>query len=119
MLLAYLENVVLANAVLCTCANALKIDLDDQASLRKASKAIAENVQSYYHGTEVGGTPGIFGEPELVAWNESAIAWNALVDYWRLTGDDSYLDQTVQALSFQQGDNHDYQPSNRTASLVC
>lgn len=43
--------------------------------------------------------------------------FGTLVDYWHYTGDTSFVNETRYALIFQSGNNHDYQPTNWTASL--
>lgn len=37
-----------------------------------------------------------------------------MVDYWYYTGDDSYVNLTIEALLFQVGDSNDYMPRNQT-----
>lgn len=43
--------------------------------------------------------------------------WGTLIDYWRLTGDETYNDEIAQALLWQTGPNRDFMPLNVTASL--
>jgi mannan endo-1,6-alpha-mannosidase len=40
-----------------------------------------------------------------------------LVDYWTLTGDDSYVNQTRQALVHQSGEHRDYNPRNQSLQM--
>jgi mannan endo-1,6-alpha-mannosidase len=40
--------------------------------------------------------------------------FGTLVDYWYLTGDDTYNEITTEALLFQVGPNNDYMPPNQT-----
>ena len=39
------------------------------------------------------------------------------MDYWYYTGDSSYNDVIIQSMTFQVGEDRDYQPRNHTASL--
>lgn len=43
--------------------------------------------------------------------------WGTLLDYWALTGDETYNSLISQALLFQVGDHADYMPLNYTLSL--
>ena len=43
--------------------------------------------------------------------------WGTLIDYWHLTGDDTYNDIVMEAMLWQTGPNADYMPPNVTASL--
>lgn len=43
--------------------------------------------------------------------------WGTYIDYWHLTGDDTYNNVTTRAMLFQTGDDRDYMPPNVTASL--
>ncbi|KAJ0161908.1 Mannan endo-1,6-alpha-mannosidase DCW1 [Colletotrichum tanaceti] len=53
-----------------------------------------------------------------VTWDddgwEAGAMFGTLVDYWWLTGDDSYNAITTQALLHQAGDDDDYMPQNQT-----
>ena len=41
----------------------------------------------------------------------------SLIDYWLYTGDDTYNDVVVQALSFQVGPHNDFMPPNQTFDM--
>ena len=43
--------------------------------------------------------------------------WGTLIDYWKLTGDDSYNDLIKDAMLWQVGPFKNYMPPNVTASL--
>lgn len=51
-------------------------------------------------------------------WQSGAI-FGGLVDYWFYTGDEGYLNQTIEAIMFQTGDDDDFMPLNQTHTLVC
>jgi mannan endo-1,6-alpha-mannosidase len=43
--------------------------------------------------------------------------WGTLIDYWHLTGDDTYNPIVTQSMLWQVGPGEDYMPPNVTASL--
>lgn len=49
-------------------------------------------------------------------WWHAGAAWNTLVEYWAITGDDTYLDTTRQALISQRGDKYDLMVANYSTS---
>lgn len=67
---------------------------------------------SFYNGDKPGGTPGLLPEPYY--WWEAGSMMGSLVEYWKYTGDDSFVNLTKQALLFQVGDHNDYMPINQT-----
>ena len=69
---------------------------------------MAKGLIASYNGTKPGEIPGIFGLPNY--WWSGAVVWDALIDYWYLTGDATYNDGVKQALLFQVGPNQDYMP---------
>lgn len=94
---------------------AIKLDVNDTASVKSAAKTIAQSIVSTYHGADIGQTPGLFSDGYY--WWEAGLAWDALINYWAKTGDDTYNDIVNQALSWQVGPNYDYMPVNQTKSL--
>lgn len=42
--------------------------------------------------------------------------FGAMVDYWAYTGDDTYVNNTFQAMQHQVGDDLDFMPLNQTKS---
>lgn len=76
---------------------------------------------TYYHGDEVGQTPGILPGPPPAGdyyWWEGGALWGTMVDYWHYTADSTYNNVTEAALIFQANDPSDnYMPPNWTASL--
>jgi mannan endo-1,6-alpha-mannosidase len=74
----------------------------------------------YYHGNESGNVPGILPGPPPAGdyyWWEGGAMWGTRLDYWALTGDETYNSLISQALLFQTGDHADYMPLNYTLSL--
>ncbi|KAI1273441.1 glycoside hydrolase family 76 protein [Xylaria sp. FL0933] len=99
-------------------AQVYKIDSSDD--IRSAASTLAYDLMTYYHGNESGQTPGILPGPPPAGdyyWWEGGALWGTMIDYWHLTGDDTYNNVTTQALLFQVGPNRNYMPPNVTASL--
>lgn len=42
--------------------------------------------------------------------------FGTMVDYWAYTGDETYVNETFQALQHQVGDDNDFMPANQTKS---
>lgn len=40
--------------------------------------------------------------------------FGTMVDYWAYTGDETYVNETFQALQHQVGDDNDFMPANQT-----
>jgi hypothetical protein len=85
-------------------------------SIKTAAQAVAKGVVAPYIGTQPGQIPGIYPSP-YYWWSGGAI-FDALVDYWYLTGDSTYNDIVKQSLEFQVGPNSDYMPPNQTKTEV-
>ena len=43
--------------------------------------------------------------------------FGTLIDYWRMTGDDTYNDITLQAIVHQAGEDRDFMPRNQTSTM--
>ncbi|KAK5632168.1 hypothetical protein RRF57_007882 [Xylaria bambusicola] len=85
-----------------------------------SAKTLAYDLMSYYHGNESGQTPGILPGPPPAGdyyWWEGGALWGTMIDYWHLTGDDTYNNVTTEAMLWQVGPNRNYMPPNVTASL--
>ncbi|KAL2256346.1 hypothetical protein VTK26DRAFT_1812 [Humicola hyalothermophila] len=94
--------------------------IDTTADIKDTGSKIAWDLLQYYHGNETGQTPGILPGPPPAGdyyWWEAGAMWGTLIDYWKLTGDDTYNDLVMEAMVFQAGPDRDYQPPNVTASL--
>ncbi|KAL9132445.1 MAG: hypothetical protein Q9175_006379, partial [Cornicularia normoerica] len=79
------------SVLLCTfpnLVNAISFDITNPASIKNASSIVAKDVLNYYHVTDPGQTPGIFGQPYF--WWEAGAVWGSLIDYWNYTGDTQY-----------------------------
>ncbi|KAF4828598.1 Mannan endo-1,6-alpha-mannosidase DCW1 [Colletotrichum siamense] len=97
---------------LATAVNAIDVTFTDNESIKSAAGTIAYGLVKYYTGNNTGDTPGNLPDPYY--WWEAGAMFGTLVDYWWLTGDDSYNTITTQALLHQVGDDNDYMPQNQT-----
>lgn len=91
---------------------ALSVNVNQTSSIQQAARTIASNIVGLYNSTST--TPGVFGEPYY--WWESGLAWDSLIKYTALTGDQSYVNAITEGLLFQVGPNNDYLPPNQTTS---
>lgn len=85
--------------------------------MKSAAKTIAKDLLQYYHGTKPGNVLGILDEDDYYWWQAGA-TWAGLIDYWKYTGDDQYVDLVQQALLSQVGPESDYMPPNQTKTEV-
>ncbi|PNY30021.1 Mannan endo-1,6-alpha-mannosidase DCW1 [Tolypocladium capitatum] len=93
-------------------AVAYNLDPNSTESVTAIAKQMAEDMLSFYHGDQPGGTPGLLPNPYY--WWEAGAMMGSLVDYWYYTKDDSYNNLTTQGLLYQVGDTIDYMPRNQT-----
>ncbi|KAI1270524.1 glycoside hydrolase family 76 protein [Xylariaceae sp. FL1019] len=113
-------RLLLALAGIATAQQRYQIDTND--NIRAAARDLAYQVMSYYHGNVSGNIIGILDGPpdsgrgEYYWWQAGAL-WGTMIDYWHLTGDDTYNNLVTQALLAQVGEHRNYQPRNWTASL--
>ncbi|KAK5719074.1 hydrolase 76 protein [Elasticomyces elasticus] len=96
---------------------ALEIDLSNVTSIDNAAKTAVEHVLAIYGvDNQSVSIPGIFPDPYY--WWEGGLAWDSMVRYWALTGDDTYNDLVHDALLWQTGDDFNYMPPNQTKTLA-
>ncbi|RDW58547.1 glycoside hydrolase family 76 protein [Aspergillus mulundensis] len=91
---------------------AIELDLDDTASVKKACRDIASNILRHYTGYKPGDVPGNLPDPYY--WWEAGAMFGALVDYWFYTGDTQWNNITSQAIRWQAGDSGSFMPANQT-----
>merc|ERR1712000_208210 len=82
------------------------LTLDSPDAIRKTAAAKAWDLLQYYHGNETGQVPGILPGPPPSGlgdyyWWEGGAMWGTLIDYWFLTGDDTYNDLIKEGVLFQ------------------
>jgi mannan endo-1,6-alpha-mannosidase len=96
--------------------------IDSKDAIKKTASMAAWNLLQYYKGNETGQTPGILPGPPPSGlgdyyWWQGGAMWATLIDYWFLTGDETYNDITHQGLIFQFGEKYDFMPENYTISM--
>ncbi|OJJ50702.1 hypothetical protein ASPZODRAFT_11558 [Penicilliopsis zonata CBS 506.65] len=91
---------------------AISLNVNDLDSLKNAAATSAFNMMSNYTGNQTGQIPGKLPG----TWWEGGAMFMTLIQYWYLTGDDSYNDAVTQGMYFQRG-NDDYFPSNYSQYL--
>lgn len=96
-------------------ATSLTFELNNEQSTKEVAATIAYGLTKFYTGNNTGDTPGNLPDPYF--WWEAGAMFGTLVDYWLMTGDDSYVNITRQALSHQTGDTRDYMPENQTMTM--
>ncbi|KAJ5100072.1 Mannan endo-1-6-alpha-mannosidase DCW1 [Penicillium argentinense] len=81
-------------------------------SIKSAASTIAYDLVTFYSGNNSGDVPGNLPDPYY--WWEAGAFFGALVNYWAFTGDTTYNEITVQAITHQAGDKGDFMPKNQT-----
>lgn len=94
---------------------AIELDVEDPASIKKATKIVAAGLKKWYTGDQPGDTPGNLPDPYF--WWEAGAMFNAFLDYWYYTGDSTYNAITKQAMIHQIGDYDAFMPPNQTKTL--
>ncbi|KAM0360059.1 hypothetical protein HYE67_002008 [Fusarium culmorum] len=95
------------------------MDLDSRKGILEASKGLAGDLIEFYNGNKSGNTPGLLentnGLGDGYYWYQSGAFMSAFVDYWQLTGDDTYNDLVSEGIQWQIGRDKDFMPANQTA----
>ncbi|KAI0515476.1 glycoside hydrolase family 76 protein [Xylaria bambusicola] len=104
-----------AFSLLAGAVNGLQVDFTNDDSIKQAASTVAYGLLKYYTGNNTGDTPGNLPDPYF--WWEAGAMFGTMVDYWFLTGDESYVEVTKQALVHQAGDDKDYMPTNQTRTM--
>ncbi|KAK0707726.1 family 76 glycosyl hydrolase [Lasiosphaeris hirsuta] len=94
--------------------------VDTRDNILASAKTLASDLIALYPGNETGEIPGILGLPPPVGdyyWWEGAAFLSTYIDYWHLTGDETYNDVVTEGLLWQTGPKADYLPLNWTASM--
>ncbi|KAI0018779.1 mannan endo-1,6-alpha-mannosidase DCW1 [Xylariomycetidae sp. FL0641] len=96
------------------CVGAVEVTWTDDESIKSAASTVAYGLVKYYTGNNTGDVPGNLPDPYY--WWHAGAMFGVLVNYWAITGDDTYNQITYQALTHQVGDDYDYMPKNQTKS---
>ncbi|KAI9149311.1 Mannan endo-1,6-alpha-mannosidase DCW1 [Paramyrothecium foliicola] len=93
----------------------IPLTIGDEASTKEAAATIAFGLMKFYFGNNTGDTPGNLPDPYY--WWEAGAMFGTMVDYWLMTGDESYVDVTRQALVHQMSPTKDFMPENQTRTM--
>ncbi|KAL1877461.1 hypothetical protein Daus18300_002448 [Diaporthe australafricana] len=99
---------------------AAELKVDSHDAIVESSRSLAKDMMAFYHGDDPGEIPGLLPGPPPAGdfyWYSGASFFGTYLDYWHLTGDDSYEDVITKALLFQVGPYNDYMPMNWTPSM--
>ncbi|CRG84923.1 Putative mannan endo-1,6-alpha-mannosidase C970,02 [Talaromyces islandicus] len=80
--------------------SSLSLDARSDNSVKNAAKAIAAGLTSNYTSA-----------PKIQEWWQDSLMYNALIDYWALTGDDQFNTITKQGILGQVGNDNDFMPA--------
>ncbi|KAF4984334.1 hypothetical protein FZEAL_445 [Fusarium zealandicum] len=97
---------------LTTTVNGLKVYWDDDSKSLFFLSYPPYGLMKFYTGNNTGDTPGNLPDPYY--WWEAGAMFGAMIDYWWITGDETYNDVTSQAMVHQAGEDKDYMPVNQT-----
>ncbi|KAI9890682.1 MAG: hydrolase 76 protein [Vezdaea aestivalis] len=93
-------------------ASAIDLDINNDASIKRAAKTAADGMMGFYTGNRTGDVPGNLPQPYY--WWEAGAAFGALIDYYFYTGNSEYNEVVTQGMLHQTGPNFDYMPPNQT-----
>ncbi|KAK4159007.1 glycoside hydrolase [Cladorrhinum sp. PSN259] len=110
-----LSYALAGTALLFHQAKAVDLSLNNEASIKQVASTIAYGLVKYYTGNNTGDTPGNLPDPYF--WWEAGAMFGTLIDYWSLTGDETYNAITTQAMLHQAADTKDFMPLNQTRTL--
>ncbi|CAG7556410.1 unnamed protein product [Fusarium equiseti] len=105
-------NLFAVTSALAGLGGAVDVKWDDEKSIKQAASTVAHGLVKYYTGNNTGDVPGNLPDPYY--WWIAGGMFGTLIDYWWLTGDETYNDITKQAMIHQVGTENDYMPDNQT-----
>lgn len=102
--------------------NAQYYKIDTSQAIQDSTKTLAYDLMVLYVGNQTGQEPGILPGPPSenkgdYYWWEGGALMGTLIDYWHLTGHSEYNDVVTQGILNQVGENKDFQPLSKIASL--
>lgn len=109
------RTLALGAATLFGTASAIELDVSNSSSILSAAKTIVDDIFTYYPINNTGAIPGLFQAPYY--WWESGLAFDSLINYWALSGDESVVEIIQTGVLFQVGPNDNFMPPNQTKSL--
>ncbi|KAL2202626.1 mannan endo-1,6-alpha-mannosidase [Sarocladium strictum] len=96
-------------------AQSIEVQWDSKDSIKEAAATAAYGLVKFYTGNNTGDVPGNLPAPHF--WWEAGAMFGTLIDYWDMTGDESYNKITMQAMVHQAGPDRDYMPQNQTLQM--
>ncbi|KAI9147489.1 Mannan endo-1,6-alpha-mannosidase DFG5 [Paramyrothecium foliicola] len=96
-------------------ARCISLEVGNEESTKEAAATVAYGLMKFYTGNNTGDNPGNLPSPYY--WWLAGAMFGTMVDYWKITGDDSYVEPTKQALMHQMGETFDYMPENHTRTM--
>ncbi|RSL54072.1 hypothetical protein CEP54_010070 [Fusarium duplospermum] len=102
------------------------LEIGSRDDILKTSKSLAADLIKFYHGNETGETPGLLPEKTAVTkdddvtyfFYQSGAFMSTYIDYWQLTGDETYNDLVMQGIVHQVGQNDDFIPANQSINAA-
>ncbi|KKF94814.1 Mannan endo-1,6-alpha-mannosidase DCW1 [Ceratocystis fimbriata CBS 114723] len=85
---------------------------DDSSNVKSIAKDMAADMMQFYAEVMNPGVPGDLKPPYY--WWEAGALMGILIDYWKLTGDETYNQNATDGLVHQTGKYNDYMPDNQT-----
>lgn len=88
----------------------IHLDVKDPASIRTAASTIAQGLLKYYKNNAPDTPPekiGLLPFPPYYWWQSGAM-WGGLIDYYSYTKDNTYVNDTIQAMMAQRGPKDDF-----------
>ncbi|RMJ17992.1 hypothetical protein CDV36_002313 [Fusarium kuroshium] len=101
------------------------LEIGSRDDILKTSKSLAADLIKFYHGNETGGIPGLLPEKTSETEDDDATYYfyqsgafmSTYIDYWQLTGDETYNDLVMQGILHQVGQNDDFIPANQSLNV--
>lgn len=92
-------------------AKAQAFERGDREEIIASARTLASDLMEFYNANETGETPRIIvdvaqGINGSLVWGESGTFWATFIDYWRVTGDDTYNGLVTEGLLNQSGEDH-------------
>lgn len=94
---------------------AIELDITNTQNVKDVASTMAYGMLSRYTGNLTGDVPGNLPDP--YHWWTTGAMFGALLDYWWITGDETYNNITMQALLHQASPSRDFMPENQTLTL--
>ncbi|KAJ4191877.1 hypothetical protein NW767_010784 [Fusarium falciforme] len=102
------------------------LEIGSRDDILKTSKSLAADLIKFYHGNETGQAPGLLPQRTTKTkdddvtyyFYQSGAFMSTYIDYWQLTGDETYNDLVMQGILHQVGQNEDFIPANQSLNAA-